>query len=156
WQFGSTGGASSNNRVIDDCEPFTQQATATTAPRTTTGSAPPSAIPAKTGVIGQTVVADDGTKVTIKAVDVPAKPTHQPRAEALPGNQIIAVLAEVCAGSKGLDKVGDYEFTAQTVEGETYDPWAADDYTNEPRFKIQTSLRAGECESGWINYDVPK
>lgn len=157
WQFGASAGVSNNNRLFDDCLPFTRAAQAPGTTRTpgemstTTATTPP-----RTGRVGELVEAQDGSKVMVELVDNPARPTHQPRAEPIPQNQLAAIKAEVCAGTNGLDRVGDYRFTVQIQDGRSFDPWAADDYTNEPRFKLETSLRAGECERGYINYEIPR
>lgn len=154
WQFGSTGGVSSNNRLIDDCLPFNQ------APEPGQGPAGSStstmAVAARTGSLGQPITASDESKITVKAVVNPAKPGRQMVAQPIPLNQLAAVEAEVCAGSSAVERVGEFRFTVQLADGRSFDPWAADDYSNEPRFKLETSLRPGECEHGWINYEVPK
>ncbi len=154
WQFGSTGGVSDNNRVIDDCLPFAQ---ASSTPATSAaGASTVVQVPTRTGAVAQPITATDGSKITILAVDNPAKPTRELKAKPIPQDQVAAVQAEVCAGTGGLDRVGDFRFTIQASDGRSFDPWAADDFTNEPRFKLETSLRSGECERGWIDYEIPK
>lgn len=161
WQFGSSAGISANNRLIDDCEPFAAKPNATGPAATSpSGTAPTTTVPPTIGTVGQPVTATNGSKVTVKTIDNPAKPTRQMSAEPIPQDQLAAIQVEVCGGPPGSQPVGEAQFTVQTAgpnaEGRSFDPWGVDDYSNEPRFTLQATLRSGTCESGWMNFEIPK
>lgn len=157
WQFGSSAGVSDNSRVIDDCEPFAQKPGTTGTTPGPGATAPPTSVSRQAGTIGQTVTGADGSKVTVKSLAAPSTPNRTVLVHPLPTERLDAIEVEVCAGDKqAVEKVGERRFTLQGVDGRSFDPWAAPDYTNDPRFTAEQTLRPGECTSGWISYEVPK
>ncbi len=155
WLFGASAGASDATRIFDECLPFTSSSGTTTGTRPPGGSstaAPPTTLAA--GTVGQPVTAPDGTRVTVRTVDVPARPNRVPEEEPVPGSQLAAVEAEVCAGSATLQGVGEQRFTLRTSAGTGSAPWAAPAYTNDPRFPAGQTLRPGECAAGWITFQI--
>lgn len=158
WQFGSSSGVANQARVFDDCQPFASPGTdapAGAAGTTTPPTAPP-AEPSLQGIVGTPITASDGSRITVRQVQVPAQPNRAVKEEAIPGDRLAGVEAQVCAGKTELQNIGDKRFSVQVATGQGIAPWPAPDYTNDPRFPAGVTLRPGECVEGWITYEIPQ
>jgi hypothetical protein len=155
WQFGSSAGVSDESRIIDDCEPFAQQAPTGSTPGST-GSVPSAPAQNISAQVGQSAKAPDGSTVTVKQVANPANINRTVLVHPIPTDQLAAIEVQVCAGpDAGVDNVGDRRFTVQIADGRSYDVWPPD-YATQPQFTAGQTLRAGECtDSAWITYEIP-
>lgn len=159
WLFGASSGVSDDTRVFDDCIPGVGP-TATTPGTSTDGSTPgttpvaPTTTALPPGKVGTPISGPDGAQLTVLTIDDPAKPNRKVEAEAIPKTRLAAVEVQLCARTKVLERINERRFTLRTSDGLGAAPWAADESTNDPRFKDLAKLKVNECENGWITFQV--
>ena len=151
WSFGSSAGVSAVNRVFDECLPFVEGPT--------TGSSSPSSVPTETvppvtGPVGTALEGPDGSQVTVHAVEAPAVPDPEFTLEAVVGTQFVTADVEVCATDRQLDDVGESRFIIELDNGDTRGVVALEESPHQPQFPLGVSLRPGDCERGWITFQV--
>jgi hypothetical protein len=159
WLFGASSGVSDESRVVDDCQPFNQTGspddTEPDGSEPSAGTTP--SVPSISGSVGQTLTAPDGSKVTVRSIEVPAVPNNEQTPEPVPGTRFVAADVEVCGGSKQVDNVGERRWSLETTapSGERrLSAWDAPRSPKSPRFTAGATVRAGECVDGWVVFQI--
>ncbi|MCX7620261.1 MAG: hypothetical protein N2037_05375 [Acidimicrobiales bacterium] len=155
WQFGAGAGVSDESRVVDDCQPFQQTGSPGDTVPPIGGSTPtlPS-VPTVTGSVGQTLNAPDGSKVTVKLIEVPAVPNNEQTPEPIPGARFAAAEVEVCAGNFQLDNIGERRWSMEVTGDRRVSAWDAPRSPKSPRFSAGATVRPGECIGGWVVFQI--
>ena len=152
WSFGSSAGIAADNRIFDECVPFAQDPTGSTAPPASSG--PTVTAPPVVGPLGSPLDAPDGARVTVHLVEAPAVPDEGVDLQAVPGTQLVTADVEVCATDRQLDDVGASRWVVTLDDGDTRSAVSLRQSPHPPQFPVGVTLRPGECERGWVTFQT--